>query len=662
MKKIIDLSKYEWTVCGAWPQSMEKGRSMETGFNLLPEISPVPAKIPGSVQMALRKSGGLPDWNLGLNAHACEWVENRAWLFMTSIPVKDLPKGVKWVLRLDGLDGNGYILVNGKRVGTFDNAFVPYSFALDDMPESSTELRLEVIFEPPPRWLGQICRTSQIKDWKPRFNYTWDWTSRLVQIGIWDGVFLEGAEEASFQDVVCISSYDVKSGLGSLALSGSIQDESPDQKVKVSIVGKDGGKALAEQIVGIKDFTKGIKIREIPVSAWWPNGFGEQPLYRVKIDLLDKKDSVLDAISRTIGFRNIEWQPCKNAPKKADPWICVVNGTPVFLQGVNWTPIKPNFADVTVAECNKILDIYQEMGCTILRVWGGAVLEKESFYDACDERGIMIWQEFPLSSSGIDNWPSEDEKVIREIADIAKSYIQRRHHHPSLLLWCGGNELQGSIDGSKTGSGKPVDDSHPLIKRLKETVNQFDPARRFLPTSSSGPRFCADRENMGKGLHWDIHGPWTVVKDDMAAHQEYWENDDSLFRSEAGTPGASSAEIIMRYAGDAASPFPASLDNPLWRRTSWWFDWPQFKKENGSDPKTLEEYVAWSQKRQATALTIAAKASKKRFPECGGFIVWMGHDCFPCTCNTSIIDFEGNPKPAALALKEIFRKKPGELK
>ena len=139
------------------------------------------------------------------------------------------------------------------------------------------------------------------------------------------------------------------------------------------------------------------------------------------------------------------------------------------------------------------------------------MLEKECFYTLCDELGILVWQEFPLSSSGPENWPPEDPRAIAEMRDITAGYIARRQHHPALLLWCGGNELQGGLDGSKKGCGKPVDYTHPMIGMMREKVQRLDPTRRFLPTSSSGPRFTAEEENFGKGLHHDVHGPWNAA-------------------------------------------------------------------------------------------------------------------------------------------------------
>ncbi|MGB9620252.1 MAG: hypothetical protein ACPL7K_07555, partial [Armatimonadota bacterium] len=264
-------------------------------------------------------------------------------------------------------------------------------------------------------------------------------------------------------------------------------------------------------------------------------------------------------------------------------------------------------------------------------------------------------QEFPLSSSGVDNWPPEDEKSIAEMAAIAQSYIERRAHHPSLILWSGGNELEVLPEGHKTRHTRPVDLSCPMVRRLSEVCAEYDPSRRFVVTSPSGPASQASRENFGKGLHWDVHGPWRADGDLDSNWTDYWTRIDALFCSEMGHPGASSAEIIRRSAGEL-DPMPANATNPLWRRTStWWIEWDEFVREMGREPETLEEYVDWSQERQARALSIAVRALKSRFPRCGGSLIWMGHDCFPCTANTAIVDFDGNPKPAALALKQVWR-------
>lgn len=639
-KRYHDLSTLDWTLTGWQPELWRMQHTMEIGASPNAEVRAVPAKVPGSVQHALREAGVIPDWNLGMNYRLCEWVENRHWIYETALPDEWFAEGKMFRLNCRGLDYRGTVLVNGQVAGDFVGTQVPHVFDITRFIKDSAN-RLAIVFECAPRWLGQFGMTSKMTEWKPRFNYSWDWVCRLVQIGIWGGIAIEAVDDAEIGSFRCVADGSSLRMWGKAVGGNSIK-----------LVLSRNGRMIAEQIVSpAGEFD--VTWDGLDVELWNPNMHGEQPLYDVKCTLMG--DGVeFDSVSRRVGFRRVEWKPCEEAPDGADPWVCVVNGKPVFLQGVNWTPIRPNFADVTEADYRKRLELYRDLGCNLLRVWGGAFLETETFYDLCDELGLMVWQEFPLSSSGAENWPPEDEKSIAEQGEIAQSYIERRQHHASLVIWCGGNELAGALDGGKVGGVKPCDLSHPLLARFAEIVAREDPTRRFLPTSSSGPRFYAHEADYGKGLHWDVHGPWKAgaLEPDWV---NYWAGDDALFRSETGCPGASSAELIRRYSG-GLDPMPATADNPLWyRHTSWWVEWPVFVNEIGREPESLEEYVEWSQARQAKALSIAVKACKDRFPRCGGILLWMGHDCFPCCANTSIIDFEGNPKPAALSLREIWR-------
>ncbi len=642
MKITHDLGELEWVLAGWTPYVWRQQRSIESGVSLNAEITGIPALVPGSVQSALRAAGELPDWNVGVDARCCEWVENRHWIYTTQLPDGWVEPGCSLRLLALGLDYDGWFLLNGREIGAFRGSFMPYTVDLTPYLRESGN-SLQIVFGCPPRWLGQIGYTSQMVEWKTRFNYFWDWTSRLVQIGIWDALLLEvtNGEE--------ILTLDVRTGArlrdltGFLRLKGTIGGTATDH-VRIEL-GRDG-EVIHSQAVSVPEFVDGLYIEGLPVELWWPNGAGTQPLYELFCCLIDQAGCVLDERKRTVGFKSLTWAQCDEAPPGADPWLCSLNGRPVFLQGVNWTPIRPNYADVTDDQYEDRLASYVDLGCNMLRVWGGAFLEKRVFYDLCDRLGLLVWQEFPLSSSGLDNDPPRDPEAIDQLAGIAGSYIERRAHHVCLAIWSGGNELQAD--------GVPVDITHPMIARLSEVVGNGDPDRRFLPTSPSGPRFSAREEEFGQGVHWDVHGPWNVVGELSEQWTRYWKNADALFYSEIGAPGASGVEVIRRYRGDLPE-MPAARENPLWRRTGWWIEWDRFIAECGREPDSLEEYVSWSQTRQSTALAIAARSARDRFPRCGGFLVWMGHDSFPCTANTSILDFHGQPKPAAYALRAIFR-------
>ncbi len=651
MPHTYDLSTLSWQLIGSSPYYWQLYGAAGVETNPSMEILPIPARVPGSVQLALRQAGLLPDWNEGQQALACEWVENRHWIFQVRLPEDWLQPGHRYRLNCLGLDYSGWVYLNGQEVAAFCGSHLPQSFDLSPRLAPSANL-LQIIFDAPPRWLGQFGYTSRMTEWKPRYYYTWDWISRLVQTGIWDEISLEDLDAPHLADLDCQSGLGAD-GLGWLRCEG-LALAAPGAQVELRLGDADG--LLRAERLPASELEAGLTWQYLPVRPWQPNGQGEAVLYTLTCRLLDGSGALLDERSLHVGFKRVEWRACAGAPPHADPWICAVNGQEIFLQGFNWTPIRPNFADLSPEDYRSRLLRYREMGCNVLRVWGGGFLEKEIFYQLCDELGLLVWQEFPLSSSGVDNWPPEDEASLEALDAIARSFVLRRRKHVSLLMWGGGNELQGGLDGGKQGIGIPVTLAHPLIARFAAIVAALDLERRFVATSSTGPRFYASREDFGKGLHWDVHGPWQADPD-LARWDEYWRDVDALFHSEVGSPGASPVELIQRTSGGLPL-FPASHANPLWRRFSWWIEWPLFLQTFGREPVDLQEYVAWSQQRQAEALAIVARRLKEKFPRCGGVIFWMGHDSFPCTANTSVFDYDGQPKPAVKVLAEIFHSPP----
>jgi beta-mannosidase len=643
MRQPYDLSRLEWKLTGWHPNYWKMGSK--------PDIPAIPARVPGSVQKALLDASLIPDWNFGVNSRQCEWVENRDWMFEAELPAEWISKGARALLKCEGLDYQGAVLVNGRQAGRFRNALVPHVFDLTRYLTAKSN-RIAVVFTEIPRYLGQIGCTSKMRDWKPRFNYIWDWVPRIVQIGVWDAIRLEVQQGDAIVGFSLYSDYDHRAKRGNLTISAALAPGQAE-RAEITIEGSEG-EVLRQSFAASADFS--CRLDGLAVQPWHPNGNGEQRLYTVRLRLLAADGTALDEETRTVGFRRIVWKPCAGAPPDAEPWLCEINGVDTFLQGVNWVPPRAVFADVTEEDYRVRLQLYQEMGCNVLRVWGGSVLERESFYSLCDQLGIMVWQEFPLSSSGLENRPPDTAQFIGNLKEIAASYITRRRHHTSLLLWSGGNELEGYQRGRKRpGFLKPADVSYPTIAALRDAVRELDPTRRFIPTSPSGPRFSASAGDFGKGVHHDVHGPWKM-DGTLDEWRKYWDGDDALFRSETGMPGAGPADLIRRYGGDMA--LPGDSSNPFWMHTNgWWIQWPDYLNEGG-DPSNLEMYVEWSQARQAKALAYAARACKNRFPRCGGFIIWMGHDCYPCPVNTAVVDFLGRPKRAAVALAEVFRSRP----
>lgn len=646
-----DLGELTWRLAGFTPNYWLGFLGAESLCdNTFTEIASVPAQVPGSVQQALLDAGVIPDWNRQMHCHDCEWVENRHWVYEAAIPDKWIADGRIVRLVCLGLDYSGWVYVNDSPVSEFRGGHAPCGFDLGPALRAQGN-KLRIIFDMPPRYLGYTGFTSKFTDWKVRFSYSWDWMVRLVTIGIWDDLSIEVSDGLEIER---LSAYgDADGDRGILKVSARLNMVS-DATVTFELTG-DGGLIRTETVAADALASDGLTWDDLPVRLWWPNNQGDQPLYTLECVLRDGEGAELDRATRRIGFRNVRWEQCEGAPDGADPWLCLVNDRPVFIQGINWTPIRPNFHDLGAEEYRSRIELYRNMGINLFRVWGGGILEKELFYNLCDEMGIMVWQEFPMSSSTFENWPSEDAKAIEEMVGMAASYIERRGFHPSLIVWCGGNELHRAVGEGADRLQVPVDLQHPMMHALDDLVRRTDQGRRFVATSPTGPRYYAKMEEYGKGLHWDVHGPWRPEAG-LDLWREFWSADDALFRSEVGSPGASPVEILDEYCAPGSFEKP-SARAPVFRRQFdgwWWAERPQFDEDHGREPESVGEFVAWSQARQAEALRIASTFCKDRFPRCGGIILWMGHDCFPCSSNTSIVDYHGNPKPAVSALRQVF--------
>jgi beta-mannosidase len=647
MKK-HSLTSLNWELVGTKPHYWRLWDQMKEMRIKHPENDPVKARVPGSVHQSLLDAGIIPDWNIGTNYRDIEWIENRHWLFFADIPNEMAEPGKPVVLRCDGLDDNGEIWLNGEKAGEFSNTHLDYCFDLTPHWKP-TGNRLAIIFFSPERYEGQVYWTSKSRIRKPRFYYNWDWCPRILQIGICDDIYIETGEKCQLENIHSMTSFNAQDNAGILRISVPADTKlCAELYVQLSDI---SGNVIYTRFHKPEELKEELQIKIPDIQPWFPNGMGEQQLYKLTFSLVSSHVSELLSLNRMIGFRSIEWLPCAQASPEADSWLLTVNGTSVFMQGVNWTPIRVMFADVTREMYREYLTRYRDMGANLLRVWGGATLEKACFYELCDELGLMVWQEFPLSSSGICNTPPDDEEAINTMESIVRSYVRRRSHHVSLIAWSGGNELYTA------DNQRPLDFAHPLLNRIHQVIHEIDPHRRLMPSSPSGPTIYYDPTLNGRGVQWDVHGPWWLPFEPSDEHmtniREYWESSDALLHSEAGVPGASSSELINRYRGEYDA-FPIEAGNPVWGQFSWWIEAEKFEAENGRKPDSLEEYVLWQQQRQTIGLAIAVHAAKKRFPACAGFLIWMGHDCFPCPANTSIIDFEGKKKPVANEIEKIW--------
>jgi beta-mannosidase len=704
MTRSVSLSGSDWTLSGTWQHQLRLAGTL--GLPLRAIVPPIPATVPGAVQHDLLRAGWIGDWNCGLNAMKAEWVANREWSLRRSVTVPADFDG-RLTLECDGLDYSGRVMVSGSEIGTFEGTHFRHRFDLTGRVRPGETFDLEFIFDQAPAIDGVYGHTSRTKIFKPRFGYCWDWCTRLVNLGIWQDLRLVCRGAARFTHCRVLPRMNENLVGGSVRIAGEIEGSPAalryvlrDEAGQVAAQGErpinssdvDHASPLTEDTPlhasplnkggprggtntsnttplnppserGESDPSDLLTISLDRVNLWWPSTMGQQPLYHLRMELLDSTGDVSDVIERTIGFKQVRWLLNPDSPPGARTYWCEINGRTTFLRGVNWVPLSPLYGTVSPQRYEAFLRLYRNMNVNVLRVWGGAILETPAFYDLCDRLGLLVWQEFPLSSSGIDNWPPEDPEVITQLERIAAEYIERRCHHACHLLWCGGNELQGAIDGGKVGIGKPVDESHPLMQTWARLVERLDPGKRFQPTSPTGPRFYADPKDFGKGLHHQTHGPWGNLP--LSERFAYFNGDDSLFRSETGAPGCSSVESLERHRGDQTL-WPPRAENPMWLTpAACWVPWDDVTREFGpiaDDPTQLPNVVKASQHLQADSYRYLAESVRRRYPNCTGLLIWMGHDSVHCTANNSVIQIDAETKPAYDWLQRAYAARHVSLK
>ena len=675
----ISLSGLSWELKGYWPYVPVKEKSMETGQTLQGVTDWIPAKVPGGVHYDLWKAGIIEDPYFGQNSLKCEWVENRWWMYRTSFPGvmegKDLTKE-RVILHFSGLDYEAEVFFNDVSCGSHKGMFTP--FEVDLTGKLREENRLVVLLKGVPQEMGQIGYTSRTFTQKSRFNYKWDFSTRLVNIGIWQEVSLHVRPEAELCDLhldtdagegkgtiyVSVGAEDFRTKKeGSLAVRISVNGpflyENPDAAALREMERKERGAKEKEEagkdavsisrMVPLRDgrINEAVKL-EAP-ALWNPNGAGRPWLYRVSLELVEQTEEgerVLDRLEKRTGIRSLSMEQNEDAPAGALPYTFVVNGRKTYIKGVNMTPLDHLYGNVTKEQYAYLVTAMVNAGVNLVRVWGGGLIEKEEFYDLCDENGILIWQEFIQSSSGIDNLPSRRPEFIKLLEETSIHAVREKRNHVSLAVYSGGNELMEAPD-------TPCGLENETIAMLWGIVKRYDGRRPFLPTSASGPREYITRE---KGVSHDVHGNWRY--EGNPGHYELYGGSDNLFHSEFGMDGVSCVRSLKKFLPESSlRPTPMTGDL-IWQHHGEW--WGTYYRDCGifgpieKTPENLELFTRCSQYMQSEGLRFILEADRKRAYHNSGVIIWQLNEPWPNASCTNLIDWYQEPKTAYYQVKRAY--------
>jgi beta-mannosidase len=606
------------------------------------------AHVPGSVVDDLWRAGVVPDPYVELNSRAAEWAADRAWLYATTIAAPHLAHDERAFLRFDGLDFGGAVFLDGELLGRHDSMFAPVEWEISGrLSQDRATHRLLVTITSAPQSEPQLGRTSRVRVHKSRMTYGWDFCPRLVHQGIWRPVSLVVTGAARIVDAWARPRID-EVGHGLVELRVAIDGPAAGLRVEATL--RDGDEEIAR---GTAE-SRGATEFELELDAgrprrWWPNGSveGSPVVHRLAVTLRDGDGRSVDVRTVPVGFRTFELAPNVGAPAGARPYTLVVNGRRMHANGWNWVPLDVCYGVPRPERLGHLLRLARDAGVNLLRVWGGGLIESEAFYDACDELGILVWQEFSLSSSGFESTPSDDPGYVAALTRDALSIVPLHRNHPSLAIWCGGNELE-----DETG---PLDDVRsPALAALASVVRELDPDRAWLPTSPTGPTFANRLDTIAAdpdGLH-DVHGPWE--HQGLGVQERLYDAGTSLLASEFGAEGMTNRRTLEALIRPEHR-LPPTRANPVYRHLGdWWINEQLVQASFGSRLRALDDVRRASQWLQAEGLRYAVEANRRRWPRSSGTLPWQLNEPYPNAWCTSAIDHRGDPKPAYFAVAHAY--------
>jgi len=632
--------------------------------NLAAEADWRPATVPGTVYQDLIAQGAIPDPYFGTQEAEVQWVAEQDWCYRCDFDVDAAALGAQVDLVLEGLDTFATVYLNGQRVLVSDNMFVPARIEVRGLLKPGTN-RLGLYFESARRrgrereaalgrrnlWNGE---SSRLHVRKAQYHYGWDWGPVLLTAGPWQPVKLE-AYETRLQEVDSTVHLATDLGHARVDLRCELAGTQDAALALHHRLLDPQGKLVAE--ASVPAGTEASLHVEAP-ELWWPNGQGAQPLYTL-VTTLQAGEQVLDRHSRRIGLRRLRLVQEPVAGEKGSSFCFEVNGRQVFMGGANWIPDDNLLNRITPERYRLRVRQAAEANMNMLRVWGGGIYEDDAFYAACDELGLLVWQDF-LFACGI--YPANPE-FLRSVEAEAAAAVKRLRHHACLALWCGNNEDYAIAESMGLyGKGKDMVrfEARAIYEQLlPELCARLDPQRPYWPGSPYSPSandtLSSDNPTVGDRHSWEIwHGA-------MLPYQRY-HTVQARFVSEFGMQSHPSLDLLQQAIPEAEQ-FPLSRTMAAHNKAGLPLQdghrrLAVYVADTLNAGPTLADAVYATQFVQAEAMRYAFQDFRHRWlgagrRAVGGALVWQLNDCWPVT-SWAIIDSLGTLKPAWHAIRRAL--------
>jgi beta-mannosidase len=653
------------------------------------------ATVPGCVHTDLLANKIIPDPFYRDNESKLQWIDKSSWEYETTFTVDKTTFDRQNIeLSFKGLDTYSEVYLNDQHILTTDNMFCEWKADIKKILKEGTDT-LRILFHSPVV-MGLLSRDKfnieapigynlefvTNTDWpavgpyirKAAYMFGWDWGPKLTTSGIWRPVFLKAWDNATItgMQIVQDSVRAKKASLTAVVTIEAASDFNGELNLSYSL----NGKSIAIKPGNVK-LHKGVNEVKIDFginnpALWWPNGLGDHPIYEFTVALTMGQNEI-DNVKTHSGLRTIKLiqKPEKDGGKS---FYFEVNGIAVFAKGSNYIPSDIFPSRVTPNHYEELIAAAAEANMNMFRVWGGGIYENDIFYDLCDKKGIMIWQDFAFASYSPD-YPEYQESIRREL----KENILRLHNHPCIALWCGNNEMDlvwnilikkyfgmeipkeasilssilaylpapGKVD-QKVTERVVIAYEDIFYKMIPEAIEKFDyNSHDYWPSSPMGG--YREPMTLNKPQSGDMHYYVAYVNKPFSNIPET----QSHFFSEHGFQSWPDKKVVYQFTTpedrDKNSAVMRAHNKAMIGNSVL----DKYIKMYFKPPKDFDSYIYITQLLQDACMKLSLETHRRWMPYTMGSLYWQLNDVWPVASWASI-DFQNNPKGLYYIVKKAF--------
>ncbi len=646
--------------------------NLNSGWKFAHEGNKYDAKVPGVIHADLYEHGLIEHPYYGKNEIKLQWIGKQDWEYTNVLDVsKEILENKKVELVFEGLDTYANVFINGIEALNSKNMFLEYKVDVKKyLKEGKNDLKIlfdsvEKIDLPKIDKLGynlpasnDASKLGELDDnkisvhaRKAPYHYGWDWGPRLLTCGIWRNVYLNVNNDIEIDNIYIKQSNHTENSVD-LEFVTEIEGFTNEYNLEVLIDGK------------TYEFANGGSVLNIMLEnpkLWWPNGFGEQNLYDVTINL--KKDNkLINTKQERIGIRTIRL--VREEDDRGTSFMFEVNGKLVFAKGSNHIPndtltpwITKERYDMEIENC--VLANYN-----MIRVWGGGYYEDDYFYKLCDEKGLLVWQDFMFACS---MYPG-DEDFISNVKDELVYNIKRIRNHASLALWCGNNEIDSAWNHFEElgGWGWKQEYNHEQREKIYGDYKKIfyniipEAVRTHCPHIAywaSSP-WTGDENKVAGTFNktGDVHY-WGVWHGDPLQPFSTYGQVKTRFLSEYGVQSFPSVDTLLTICEEEDLSYDSEIMLHHQKTNSGNYKIKHYIGEYFDDPTDLgfRKFVYSSQIMQALAIRMAVEYHRQDKPYCMGTLYWQTNDCWP-VASWSSMDYYGNWKALRYFIRESYKR------